>query len=188
MPVRIALAIVMLGTAVVTAAVSADEVAQVSMVRRTFLNGRVSMLVPQDFRVLSPAEIRRSYLGNDRPDVVIADPGRAISIVFKHTALPIKAGGLQEFLGRLRKGLPKRQPKARIIRLAMAKWGGRSFMLAFLERPAPSRRGGRRIDSYTVGTALSGDLLLIAFNSDVAKRPLWSAVRDRMIRSIRARD
>lgn len=185
---RIALAIVMLSTALVSHAVPADEVAQAAMARRTFLSGRVSLLVPQDFRVLSPAEIRRSHPGNDRPDVVIADPGRTISIILKHTALPIEAGGLQAFLGRLREGLPKRQPTARIIRLAMDKWGGRSFMLAFLERPVPSGQGGRRIDSYTVGAALKGDLLLIAFNSDVAKRPVWSAVRDRMIHSIRVHE
>jgi len=181
-------AVTMLGSALMFGAASADEVAQAELVRRIFLGGRVSMLVPRDSQVFSVAEIRRSHPGSDLPDLVITDRGRAISITLKHTALPMKPGGLREVLDRLREGLPKHQPKARIIRMAMANWGGRSFMLAFLERPAPSPQGGRRIDNYTVGTVLRGGLLLIAFNSDVAKRPVWSAARDRMIRSIRVHE
>ncbi len=158
------------------------------LVRRAFLGGRVSVLVPRSFRVLSAAEIRRSYPRGNQPDAVIADRTPLFDIAIKHTALPMKPGGLSGFLDRLRKGLTKPGSKVRIIRLTMAEWAGRPFMLAFLERPNRARVGARRMDNYTVGTVLDGRLLLIGFNSGIEKRAAWAAARDRMIRSIRVRE
>jgi hypothetical protein len=187
---KIILAVAMLVAALMpgTTALLADEVAQTELARRTFLGGRVGMLVPRSFRILSPAEIRRAYLNRSPPDAAIIDKGHLFDIAIEHTAVPMEPGGLSEFLDRLREGLPKRRPKARIIRLAMIRRDGRSFALAFLEKPGPSRFGSGRVDSDTVGTILSGRLLLIAFNSDVSKRAVWAAARDRMIRSIRVQE
>jgi hypothetical protein len=183
-----AFAVLGVACALVNEASAAEKAAPSELIRRTFLGGRVSMLVPRSFRTLSAGEIRLSYPGGNPPESVIIDRTPLFDIAIKHTAVPMKPSGLSEFLDRLRQGIAKPGSEVRIVRLAIAQWDGRSFMLAFLERPNRSRFGARRMDNYTVGTVLDGRLLLIGFNSDVSKRAMWAAVRARMIRSIRVRE
>jgi hypothetical protein len=187
---RILLAIAMLGAALMpaTTAALADEISQSELVRRTFLGGHVSMLVPRKFRILSAAEIRRQSWWKVPPDAVITYKWPLIDIIFQHTVLPMKPGGLREFLDSLRAAMPKYHPKGRIIRAEMARWAGRSFALFYRELPSRYRVGSKRLDNYTVATVLDGRLLLIAFTSDISQRPVWAATRDRMIRSIRVRE
>jgi len=179
---RILLAILLLGSLWLSGIPNAQaEIAQTALSRQSFLDGRVSLLVPRSFRRLSAADIRRKYPGRNRPPVVLADRSTQVNIAVNYSPFRMKAADLPRYVQQLRAAVRRRSKDAKVLVADTIRISGREFMRFHLE----TQSSGTRIDNYIVATVLAGRLLLVTFNSTIAKRAIWSAQRERIIRSIR---
>jgi len=168
----------------ISAAADVSEVAEANLVRRAYFDGRVSILVPRDFRRMSAEDLRLKYPGRDRPSIVLTDPSTEVDVGFSHTSHPMTRDELPIYAARLRDAVRQRLPNARIFRADVSDIAGRLFMIFHMETQAKDTR----IDNYLVATDMGGSMLVITFNSTVSRRAAWTGVRDRIIRSIRVRN
>jgi len=168
----------------ISASADVSEVAEANLVRRAFFDGRVSILIPRDFRRMSAGDVHRKYPGRDRPKIVLTDPSTEFDVGLSHTRHPITRDDLPNYVARLRDETRRRLPNARILRADVSDIAGRRFMIFHMETQAKDTR----LDNYLLATDMGGSMLVIIFYTTVSKGAAWTGVRDRIIQSIRVRN
>lgn len=87
----------------------------VTFAERTFLDGRVSMWMSEDFTELSPQEIAVSYPLGSRPDKVYADSCLDLAAGYRHTQHEVPEEYMGDFPKTVGIALERMGPRVRIL-------------------------------------------------------------------------
>lgn len=144
----------------------------------------VSFVPPDGFTELTQAEIENIYPGNDRPEFVVGDAGRATTIAFgikNQNINPNDLPGIKDAFEKLfSRAVPGIEWKDRkIIRLAGRDWVYLEFR---------SNGSGRDVHNMMLVTAHRGKMLTLNFNSGRNDFPRMERALRQSVASIQVKD
>jgi hypothetical protein len=147
------------------------------------LDGRVSMLIPRGFAVMSD-ELRNSkYPSASRPALVYTNDRASINVALGHTPHTVKVAELGMALESVASSFKNIYPTAQWFRSEMRTINGRQFFLVELRTPAVDTE----VRNIIVGTSLDDRLLMITFNVTKALEQEWLAAGNQIIESIKVK-
>ena len=144
---------------------------------REFLGGKLSMLVPASFKVMSDEMRRSKYSGDKPPTLVLTDKSNSTDITFHHTPAKMTLEALPEFGSALRQAYPD----AKFHSSGSRTINGSEFFKIDLETQSPDGR----VRSVVAITAMQGRLLLVSYNCLVSREPKCWHLGHQLIESIK---
>lgn len=175
-PYRTFLALVLL------AAGSLLHAAEVKLVPKALLGGRVSVMVPETFQPMSQELLLKKYSRPNPPSLVYANEAANVSIAFDHTPHKMPSANLSEGLQQMKAGMQQAVGgTAQFFHTEIRKINGREF--AFLDVRTPSADG--QVRNLIAATSLDERLLVIAFNCTEGLEKTWLATGNEIIQSIK---
>ncbi len=161
--------------------VAAAPGAAMDLAERLLLDGRVAMLVPEDFELMGEEMMRLKYPSERRPTVVLTNPRGSVNVALNHTQDALPAAEIEqvhEFMDNMFRNV---YPSASWNRSEVTSREGRQFFLLDLVTPAVDTK----IRNMITGTSVDGRLLLVTFNCTQELEEEWAALGRKIIESIR---
>ena len=172
---------VLVGSVVTALSVVAVAQAQAPTLQRlAILGGRISLLMPADFKPLSEEMLKRKYPNANRPSVAYSNAATTINVAFDHTAQSLPANQLDAAHQAVNSAFKNLYPSAQWFRSEIRPINGRQFFLMELRTPAIDTE----VRNLIVGTSLDNRLLLITFNVTKALEADWMPIGNKIIESI----
>lgn len=151
---------------------------------RTVLDGRLDILIPDDFEEMAPDLLRFKYPSENRPTLVFTNPDGSINVGFNHTNTSANPEQLPEFHHALDTFLRGVHKRATWHESTMREINGRQFLFFdFI-----SQAFDTRIRNMILGTTLDNRLLLITFNVTSELEEQWAETGKRIVASISISD
>jgi hypothetical protein len=154
--------------------------AQAPLERKTALDGKVSLLVPTDFTVMSEELLQRKYPTANRPSLVYTNAKTTINIALDHKALRLAEDQLGAALESVKSTFKSSYPTAVWFRSEIKPINGRQFFLVDVRTPAIDTE----VRNILAGTSFEGRLLIVSFNATKALEAEWLPVGNKIIESI----
>lgn len=154
--------------------------AEEELERREFLDGRVSMLVPMGFGLMSEEMLQIKYPNDNRPSIVLSDSRGTVNVAMDHKSVsvePTQIAGVYSTLERTFKNL---YPSATWNRSEVVVVGGRTWAVLDLFTPAIDGE----IRNIMMVTSLEGRLLVISFNCTRDLNEKWGLTGEKVMNSI----
>jgi hypothetical protein len=153
------------------------------LARTEVLGGRVSILLPSGFKLMSPDALARKYPNANRPSAAYTNEAMNVNVTLGHTAHRVTAAQLAPAFEQMVAGFRTTYPTATWFRSGMRDINGRRFFVMEIRTPAADTE----VRNIMVGTSLDDRLLMITFNATKALEQEWMPVGNRIIESIRVR-
>jgi hypothetical protein len=150
---------------------------------RTALDGRLSLLVPKEFTLMSEEMILKKYPRANRPSLVFTNTQTTINIALDHTAFKVGIEELPKAKQAIRGGLETSFPSAQWFRDELKAINGRQFFVLEMRTPAADTD----IRNLMIGTSLEGRLFVITFNVTKALEGTWMPIGNRVVESVQIR-
>ncbi|MCX7419866.1 MAG: hypothetical protein NT013_10055 [Planctomycetia bacterium] len=156
-------------------------VAGVVLEPKEILDGKVKLLIPKEFSVMSADMLEVKYPDAQRPTLVFTNEKGTVNLAFNHTKNKATAAAIPVF-HRQTEAMMRRQIAAEnwlaseMITLDELNW----FRLDF-RTPAVDTT----IRNITLGTSLENRILLVSFNTTTAEEEAWLPIGQQMIQSLR---
>jgi len=157
-------------------ALAADE----ELKPRTLLDGKVTMLVPASFTVMSDGDRTTKYPGTNRPALVLTDATTTVNIAFGVQPMEMRPEQLRRYLEAARHNLPTHEGVT-LNSSGIRTIHGREFMVVDMDT-ANSDGVARNIMAMT---PFSGHALLVSYNCMVSRDAECGALGLRLIESIK---
>ena len=164
--------LLLLGALVTSTLVGAGEPPQ----RRALLDGKLTMLVPSEFSLMSDEMRRVKYPGARAPAYVLSNEATTINIAFDQKPVQIKPAELREFEVAVRKGMTGVKFESSGVR----KLNGADFVFLVFDSPAIDGT----IRNIMTMTSLEGQLLVVSYNCMEARDPGCGALGRTLMESI----
>jgi hypothetical protein len=148
--------------------------------RKSLLGGKVSLLVPSEFKPLSAEMLIKKYPNANRPGVVYSNERISINIALDHTVHHLPADKLGAALESIRTTFKNQYPSAEWFRSEIRPINGRTFLLVEVRTPSADVE----VRNIIVGTSLDDRLLMISFNVVKTLEKEWLPIGNRIIESI----
>ncbi len=145
------------------------------------LNGKVSVLAPNNFGPMPTRILEMKYPSSRRPTEVLSDKTGGVSVAFNHTYDAMQPYQITEAHVAFSKTFHNRYPSAKWIRDEVIKQNGSVFMVMELITPALDTK----IHNIIYGTSVDGRFLLVAFNTTVEQSAEWLPIGKTMMSSLR---
>lgn len=155
--------------------------AKFTLATRSVLDGRISLLVPQEFKVMDAEVLQAKYPGAQRPSLVFTNAAGSVNIAFSHTLNPMSVAQLPGAIPQLEVSFRQLVPEVDWIRSDTLTIDGVKWF-AFEFR---SQAVDMTIRNLLVGTSLDNRLLLITLNAPVADEVVWMPVANTIVQSLR---
>lgn len=150
---------------------------------KTLLDGKLSLLMPADFKPLSPEMLALKYPRQQPPQLAYSNPETSVNVTVGHTPHAIAPEQLAAARSQVEAGVKSAMPTAKWYQSKMTSINGRAFFLMEFQSPAPDVN----VRNIVAGTSLDGRLLLVSFNTVVPLEKEWMPVGTRIIQSIKVR-
>ena len=150
------------------------------MIRRTALNGKVTLTTPKSFAPMPQEILELKYPASRRPTEVLSDSTGGVSLAFNHTQDRMTPSQIKEAHVSISKMFHNMYPSAKWIRDDTFEQNGRTFMVLELITPAMDTK----IHNIIYGTSVDNRFLLIAFNTTVQKSKKWLPIGKKIMASI----
>lgn len=156
-------------------------VAGVVLEPKEILDGKVKLLIPKEFSVMSAEMLEVKYPAAQRPTLVFTNEQGTVNLAINHTKNKANAASIPVF-HRQTEAMMRRQIAAEnwlaseMITLDELNW----FRLDF-RTPAVDTT----IRNITLGTSLENRMLLVSFNTATAEEEVWLPIGQQMIQSLR---
>ncbi len=149
-------------------------------VRRTALNGKVSLLVPVGFAEMPEDVVSVKYPSSRRPTEVLSDPTGAISLAFNHTQSHMAPSAVQAAHPLMSGQLKNAFPNPEWIRDTTLQQNGKTFMIFEVLSDAADTR----IHNIMYGTSVDNRFLIVAFNTTIEQSDEWLPIGKQIMESI----
>ena len=153
----------------------AEELTEISA-----LNGKVSILAPQDFGVMPSDILEIKYPASRRPTEVLSDNTGGVTLAFNYTANPMKPSQVKVAHKSISKMFHNLYPSATWIRDEVIEQNGHTFMVMELITPAIDTK----IHNIMYGTSVDNRFLLAAFNTTIEQSDKWLPVGKKIMESL----
>lgn len=161
-----------LALSVLCGAAFADEQLQ----SRKLLEGKVTILVPSAFKLLSDVDKRVKYPGRNAPAYVLSSVDGTVNIAFDVKQLPTKPEDLPKIEAPMRQQFAGAKMNSSGIR----KVNGNDLLVFDMDTPAADGT----IRNLMVMTSLEGNLLVVSYNCLISRDPGCGALGNQLIGSI----
>jgi hypothetical protein len=155
--------------------------AEPDLVTRVVLDGRVEMLLPSSFELMSEEMLKLKYPSGKPPTQVYTNEAGSVNVALNHTNDRLKAGQIPEFRKYLEDVFRRTYPSARWYRNEVTEINGRQFVLLDVRTPAVDTN----VRNIIVGTSVDDRLLLVSFNVVQDLEGEWLAVGNKIIQSVK---
>lgn len=156
----------------------------ISLVERTVMGQRISVLVPNDFMAMSDEMLKLKYPSDRRPTEVLTNEAGSINVAFNHTENPMAPNEVADAHPVLEQMFRNLYPSARWNRSELVRRGGRDFVLFDFWTPAVDTQ----VRNIMLCTSVQGRFLLAGFNVARELEEVWGPIAERIIDSVRVRD
>jgi hypothetical protein len=146
---------------------------------RTALEGKLSLLVPKEFTLMSNEMLLKKYPRPNPPSVVFTNAQTTVNVALDHNAFKLSVDELPKAKEVIRGALASTFPTAQWFRDEMTSINGRPFFLLEVTTPAADTD----VRNLMIGTSLDGRLLVITFNCTKALEQTWLPVGNKIIAS-----
>jgi hypothetical protein len=153
------------------------------LVRKDVLDGKVSMMLPPSFELMSEDMRRLKYLGDPRPPVVYTDPKGTVNVAINHSTIKIPETSMASAKAALEGSLKAQSPNATWLKSEAVTTKARTVIRYDFRNPAADTT----IRNIMYGASVDGALLLITFTCAAADEAEWAETGKSIIDSIEIR-
>jgi hypothetical protein len=157
-------------------ALSPTAHAEESLASRNLMGGRLTMLVPTSFKLLTDAEKRVKYPGANAPADVLSSADTTANIAFDHKPLAFKP----EEVPKLEPAVRAQLAGAKVNSAGMRKLGSTDFLLFDADTPAPDGT----IHNLLAFASVDDRLFVVSYNCLVSRDPACGELGKKLIDSI----
>ena len=155
--------------------------AQIKLQKRSLLNGRIELLVPDYFKPMT-AEVTAVKYPNPakRPDLVLTDANAEVNIVISVTPQPIQPSQMGQYKDFMIGSLKQTHPDATWLDNGVKTIHGKNIGYFKLISPAVDQK----VFVYYFFTNMDGKVLLFTFNCTESLLPKWKDTADAIMASL----
>jgi hypothetical protein len=156
--------------------------AQQDLEKQIILDGKIEMLVPTAFHVMTDEEYKIKYPNpNNKATLIFTDKYLEVNMVFKHILdYDLSNEQIKEFTGIQMESIQKSYPTGSIADKGLRVVNGKTFGYFKMITKAKDQE----VFNYFNFTTLDGKLLLMTFNCIVKLQKDWENTMDKMLLSI----
>lgn len=154
------------------------------LVRKDVLEGKVSLLLPSAFTVMSEDMRRLKYPSDSRPPIVYTNAEGSINVAINHTENKMPETSMPVAKVYLENVLKAQSPTATWLKSEAVSRQARTVILYDFRAPAIDTI----VRNIMFGASLDGTLLIITFNCTMAEEAEWAVIGQRIIDSIEIND
>jgi hypothetical protein len=161
-------------------AVKVEVVKQSQLINRNVLGGKLNLLLPDYFELMSPRLVEIKYPSGNRPSEIYSDKTGGISIGFSHTENAMQIEQLPELLPVFVQQFSTLYPAIKWHKKELVKIQGIGCVLLEFETPAVDTE----IYNLMAVTVLEEKMLISTFNCTVQSKSEWKGKATQIINSI----
>jgi len=165
-------------------ALAETEVNGIKLVPKKFLDGRIEMLAPAGFTLMSDEMARLKYPTANRPSEIITNETGSVNLAFTYSKQLVAPGQLGQMHASMDRMFRTVQKTAEWHSSGLKSINGRQW----LELDLTMQASDTRIRNMMYGTSSGGRAALIAFNVTVEEEPQWIEAAKTMVSSMHALD
>lgn len=155
--------------------------AQIKLEKRTYLEGRLEMLIPTDFKQMSAEMIGVKYPNRtQQPQAVLSDDDGTVNIIVNYLPQSIQPSQVAEFKEFQLNFFKKNRPDAQWLADGVKQINGKTF--GFLKFTIDAV--DQKVYNYMVFSELNGKILMLSFNCTEKLLPKWQATAEEIMASI----
>ncbi|HWZ04513.1 MAG TPA: hypothetical protein VNX40_12940 [Mucilaginibacter sp.] len=158
--------------------------AQIKLVRRSLLNGKVEILVPDYFKQMSADMIAVKYPNaGQHPDAVFTDANAEVNLVISQTGQPIQPDQIGQYKDFMIATLKHARPDAVWLDNGIKTINGKQVGYFKMMTAAVDQK----VFVYYFFTSLDGKVLLFTFNCTQKLLPKWKTTADAIVASLKVK-
>jgi hypothetical protein len=154
---------------------------KIPLAEKQLLDGKVTMLIPKEFEVMSEEMLKVKYPSERRPTLVYTNEPGSVNIALNHTQNKVLGSQLPQAHKSVETTFKNLYPSATWFRSELSTINDRDFFLLDLRTPGIDTP----IRNIIVGTSCQGRLLLVTCNMTEKLEAEWLPVCNKAIQSIR---
>jgi hypothetical protein len=148
---------------------------------RTILDGKVTILVPTDFKEMGPEMLNFKYKGKNVPTFVLTDSNAAVNLAFNHLPNKAEESSIELYKNSVKSSLEKSFPDATWMADGVRKMNGKTVGFMKLMTNAIDTR----VYNYFILTDCEGRLLIATFNCTEKRLPQWEQTAEKIMESFK---
>ncbi|WP_145090002.1 hypothetical protein [Rosistilla carotiformis] len=148
------------------------------------IDGKLSLLLPEDFSEMDEERLKLKYPNELRPTLVYTNKSAAINVAINYTTKRMRRSEIGAFHQQMEGTYRKFHPTATWFHSGVVDIDGRNWIKLDLRTPASDTE----IRNIMVGTSVKGRLLLVSFNVTKQLEDQWLEAAEAIIQSLRVRD
>jgi hypothetical protein len=155
--------------------------AEPNLVSRVVLDGKVKMLLPSSFELMSEAMLKLKYPSGKPPTQIYTNDRGSVNVALNHTHDRLTAAQIPQFRKYLEDVFRRAYPSAHWYRSEVTEINGRQFVLLDVRTPAIDTE----VRNVMIETSVDDRFLLISFNVVRELEGEWLAAGNKIIQSVK---
>ncbi len=151
------------------------------LVKRKFLDGRLSLLVPESFEPMNKTMLESKYPSANRPTLVLTNRAGTVNLAINHTKNAARPDQLEGLLEAMEVVMRKTHRDAKWHDSSIVEINGRRWFRLDLTTSAIDTR----IRNMMLGTVYEGRVLLVGFNTTKPLEKRWLESGRKMLDSLK---
>lgn len=153
----------------------------VGMNRKNVLNGMLSVLIPDDFTLMTNEEKQLKYPGQNAPQEVWANKDRDINISFSNTNQPLPESELEMYIKQVAEGVKANISGSRWYGANTSTFNG--LKVGVIEFESPAQDGN--IYNLMCFTCIKGKLIMYSFNCLAKDKEKLFSISKQIVESVK---
>lgn len=154
---------------------------QISFSRRILVDGKMEIVMPDNFTIMSEEDAKMKYPSERRPSIIYTNKETSINLTFNHTAYEIEPDEMEDFKDTMIAVIKRAQPAAKWLKDGVMEIDQKDVGYCMYMTPALDCN----LFLYQLFTELEGKALLITFTCTDEEREDWEAIAHVMMESLK---
>lgn len=158
--------------------------AQIKLEKKSFVDNKVELLVPADFKPMTAEMMNLKYPNrNPQPNAILTDEDGTVNVVISYVPQAIRADQIAEFKNYQISTLKKARPDAKWLEEGVKTINGKKVgYFKFIVNAVD-----QTVFNYYFFTDLNGKILLMTFNCTENKLPDWKDTVENIVSSLKVK-
>lgn len=165
----------------VDAQLSETTIGEIVLKPTTVMNGKLSLLIPEQFSVMDEEALKFKYPSEQRPTLAYTNNSGSVNIAINHTKNSLPQSEVEAFHKEMDGMFRNLYPSAKWFNSGLIVINGRNWLTLDLRTPGIDTE----IRNIMAGTSVDGRLLLVSFNVTKELEEEWLVPAEAIIQSLR---
>jgi hypothetical protein len=152
---------------------------------REFLDGRVKIVMPQDWEDMDNELAKRKYPYESRPPIIQTDETTTFNLTFNHTNIPLKKQDMETFIETM-KMFAGKMIKVQFVGQGQTEKEGSGLVIGWFDFISPGL--DEPLYNFVFCTALDKKALIMTFNCLNSRQERWRSVAEAMMNTLNITD